>query len=257
MHKTTSMEHKTSKIKVFETTDYKRFRFVNGNRGINQKKVEKIIKEIENGNDILNESPILVNENGMHLDVKDGQHRFTVAVKLKRPVHYILKESQLSLYNVAKVNSNTERWKAQDFINCYVSAGNENYKQVDAFHKKYKVAIGVCLTLLTNGCQTNNGADENVTEQFQQGLFEVKKKKEATMLMEICKRFEEFPAWNSRSFIVAITRIIQADMCDFDILVKKFSRDPKKLSVQPNWKGYVNNLEIIYNFDNSKRRTII
>lgn len=250
------MEHTLSKVKVYQSSDYKIFRFVDGNREQNKRKIARIIAEIKNGNDVLDESPILVNESGKYLDIKDGQHRFLVAKELKRPVHYIVKKTELSLYNVATVNSNTERWKDQDYINCYMKAGNENYKILNDFHKKYKVAVGVCLTLLTYGNHKHNSGDE-IRPKFQQGVFEVKHKKEATQLMEICKQFEEFPAWNGRLFITAITKIVQAAQCDFDVLVRKFKKDPKKLTNQPNWKGYVANLEMIYNFDNSKRRTII
>lgn len=250
------MQHKVSKIKVYETTDYKRFRFIKGNRETNKHKQEKIIAEIKAGNDILDESPILVTESGNFLDVKDGQNRFEIAMELKRPVHYILKKDKMSLYNLAKNNSNVEKWTSENFINCYKASGNENYIQLDKFHKKYKISIGVCLTML-NTASGISGGNEGLTAKFQQGQYEVKKWKEAVQLAELCKNFSAFPAWNSRGFITAITKILEAGLCDFDQLKKKFDRDPKKLTLQSNWKGYVNNLEIIYNYDNSKRRVII
>ena len=43
--------HKSSTTVVFQTTDYSQFAFLKGNRSINQKKVERIIKEIKAGND--------------------------------------------------------------------------------------------------------------------------------------------------------------------------------------------------------------
>jgi len=98
------MNHTASKVKVFQSTDYKLFKLIDGNRAINKKKVDRIIAEIKAGNDVLDESPILVTEVKNHLEVKDGQHRLQVAQQLKRPVHYIVKKQSMSLYNVAKVN---------------------------------------------------------------------------------------------------------------------------------------------------------
>ena len=251
------MNHTISKIKVYTTNNYKVFKNVNGNRGLNKNKIDRIIKEIESGNDILDEVPILVTEKKTHLEVKDGQHRLQIAERLGRNVNYIIHKSDMSLYNLAKVNSNVEKWTGEDFINCYSAAGNENYITLGKFHKKYKIAIGTCLGMLTYGAARHEGGSHILTSNFEQGVFEIKKYKEAVQLAEICKSFSAFTGWNSRGFVLAISKIIQANQCDFDILLKKYNRDHSKLTNQANWKGYVNNLELIYNIDNSKRRTII
>lgn len=250
------MNHILSKIKGYQSDNYKLFRMVEGNRKINEVKVARIIKEIESGNDVLNESPILVAENKSHLEIKDGQHRFVVAQKLGRPVHYILKKEAMSIYNVARVNSNTEKWKAVDFINAYSKAGDDNYIRLGKFHKKYGIAVGTCLTLLTYGVQKNDGTDDSLMQQFQEGRFVIKKWSEAVQLAEICKNFEEFPGWNGRGFVIAISKIVQAGLCEMDKLVAKFKKDPRKLMPQPNAKSYLNNLQLIYNIDNSKQRPI-
>jgi hypothetical protein len=253
------MKHQASKIKVYQTTDYKLFRFLEGNRETNKKKQDRIIGEMKKGNDILDESPILVFENGDHLDIEDGQNRFQIAKSLGRPVHYIIRDKKLSLYNLAKNNSNVEKWTGKDFINCYSKAGNENYRQLAKFYKTYGIAIGSCLVLLTNGTQKADSGSakyDSLNEQFQQGTFVVKKYKDAVQFAEICKSFSAFSGWNSRAFIVAMGRILQADLVDIDVLLKKFNRDPRKLVPQSNWKGYVNNLQLIYNIDNSKQKPI-
>ena len=110
--------------------------------------------------------------------------------------------------------------------------------------------------MLTFGYQKSDGSNEDLMKSFEQGAFEVKKPKEATILAEMCKNFEAFPSWNSRGFIMAISKLLQAEKCEFSILIKKFNDDPKKLEQQGNWKGYLTNLENIYNVGYSKRRTI-
>jgi hypothetical protein len=250
------MEHSSSKIKVYQSNDYKLFKVLDGNRPINKRKVENIIKEIKAGNDVLDEVPVLVKEVGKHLDVLDGQHRVIVAQKLGRPVHYIVHKTEMNLYAVAKVNSNTEKWKPIDFINCYKKAGNNNYKQLEEFHEKYNISIGVSLSLLTHGYKKRDGGDGALTKEFETGLFLVKKYKEAVQLAETCNSFSEFAGWNSRPFINAICRILQAEKCEFHLLIKKFAEDPKRLERHANWKGYLTNLENIYNVGYSKRRVI-
>lgn len=251
------MKHTPSKVIVYTTTDYSRFKKVDGNRGLNKSKIDKIITEIKAGNDILDDVPVLVVDKKTFLDVQDGQHRIEIAKKLGRAVNYIIHKKGMSLYDIAKVNSNVEKWTAANFIECYSKAGNENYIQLKKFHEKYGISAGVCLTMLTFGAgKAGGGSQKTLTQQFEKGMFVVKKYKEAVHLAEVCKAFETFPGWNSRGFIAAITQILQADKCDFSILTKKFNQYPKRLIMQSNWKGYLSNLEDIYNIDNSKRRVI-
>lgn len=253
------MQHTASKVKVFKSDDYSIFENVDGNRPINKKKVQRIIDEINAGNDILDEAPVLVKEVKNKLHVLDGQHRVEVAKKLARAVHYILHKEDMTLHNVAKVNSNTEKWTDDNFIHCYVKAGNENYKKLKKFRDTYGIAVGTCLVLLNNGTLTTggtSGADENMRLKFEQGSYQVKTLKEATMFAEICKRFEAFKGWNSRPFMVSVAKIINAGKAEMDILVNKFNDDPAKLQNHGNWKNYLANLEEIYNKGYSKRRTI-
>jgi hypothetical protein len=82
----------------------------------------------------------------------DGQHRFEVAQKLKRPVHYIINQHNMNIHNVAKVNSiRGEMEILADFVSCYATAGNDNYKKIKNSMTTYNVAIGLCLILLTYG----------------------------------------------------------------------------------------------------------
>ncbi len=251
------MQHSPSKVKVYLTNEYKIFENVDGNRPLNKNKIQRIIDEIKAGNDILDEVPVLVKEVKNKLQVLDGQHRVDIARQLKRPVHYIIHKEQMTLHNVAKVNSNVEKWNGQNFIDAYVKCGNENYKKLDEFRKKYGFAIGPCLTLLHHGrLIADFGASAEVSRQFETGIFEVKKYKEACQLAEICKSFEAFNAWTSRNFIIAISRIVAANKCELDILLTKFNKNPKALLVQTTWRNYLTNLEEIYNAGNSKRRII-
>lgn len=249
------MNHQQSKVTVYSTTDYKAFRKVKGNRELNQTKIKRIIREINHGNDILDEVPILVTESGNVLEIIDGQHRLEIAKHLKRPVHYIL-QKKLTLHQVAKINSNVEKWKAKDFINCYIAAGNKNYDKLQEFMDKYQIPLSVSLVLLYNGIIENESGKETLREAFEKGSYEVKHWRQAVDIAEACMKFNLHNGWNSRAFVVAICRLLQKDVCDIDELVEKFKKDPKKLERHANYKLYLSNLENIYNINKQKRLTI-
>ncbi len=52
--------HQISTIQVFCTDQYKNFDMVLGNRPLNMNKINRIIKDIESGNDMLEDYPINV-----------------------------------------------------------------------------------------------------------------------------------------------------------------------------------------------------
>lgn len=249
------MNHVVSEVHIYVTSDYSRFTAVDGNRKLNLNKIARIIDQIKSGNDILDDVPILVTKSAEKLPVLDGQHRLEICKKLKRPVHYIIRK-ELSILNIAKVNTNVEKWKAEDFINAYKKAGNENYSKIEKFHKTYGIAIGLSLVMLQHGLVKNDSGYLANTGEFEQGTFEVKKWKEAVQLAELCKTFNAFPQWNTRGFIYAICRILSTGKADMDVLLKKFQDDPLRLKMQPTYKHYLINLEEIYNTGFSKRRTI-
>lgn len=192
---------------------------------------------------------------GGGLEIIDGQHRVEIAKMLGRPVHYIIRKP-LSLHNMAKINSNVEKWKSKDFIRCYIKAGNKNYEKIEDFMDQYGTPLSVSLILLHDGVVKTDGSVQRLRDQFEKGEFVVKHYKQAIDVVECCQRFEAHKGWNKGSFIAAISRILQADKCNIDDLVEKFLKDPKKLDEHGNYKSYLTNLENIYNTGCQKRYVI-
>lgn len=251
------MKHSPSNVTVYLTEDYSRFSFIDGNRETTNPKKERIKKDIASGTDILDESPVLTIERKNKLEIIDGQNRFEIAKELARPVHYIIyKKGDMSLYQIAKINSNFEKWTNEQFMNCYRKGDNANYKKLHAFYIKYKISISQCLVLLTYGGIKRGSAKDDLHQRFKEGLFEVKTYKEACAVAEICKSFDEFPGWKHQPFVTAICKILEAEKCEMDKLLSKYKRDPKRLQQRRHWKEYLADLQLIYNIDNSKQRTI-
>lgn len=251
------MQHTPSTVKVFTTTDYKRFNRIKGNRALNTQKIKKIVRDIRHGEDLLPDFPILVSDTGTKLDIIDGQHRLEAAIQTKRSIHYIVRKEAMELHKMARFNSLQEKWKPADFINCYIEKGLPDYQKLQDFIDQFGTPISVALKLLSFGVTGgDSGAKGELQERFKRGEFQCKHWKQAVEIMRECQRFEAFDGWNTRPFIVTISTILAADKCDFDELVDKFNAEPRQLQRHSNPKGYLVNLEQIYNKGYKNRRTI-
>ena len=250
------MKHEVSEVIVYKTTDYNKFNFIKGNRGLNQEKIKAIIADIESGNDMLSVYPIHVQETSKGLDIPDGQHRFFISRKLKRPVYYIIIQDNKTMADIARVNSNVEKWKYRDFINCYITQGNKNYERLQAFLEKYKINIGTSLRLLEFGHPGVEGSSPDLNKKFQNGMFEVKTYNEAVQLAEDCKLFKDFCFHTDRGFVIAIHRIKQAGKISIEELHQVYQKNPDKLEKNHSQKQYIFNLEQIVNIGKQKRIVI-
>jgi hypothetical protein len=249
----------TSSIVVYFSTNYSDFRIVGANREINQGKVNRIKKDIEAGIDVLRYCPILVivkRENGDDvLHILDGQHRFWVAKQLGRPVHFIIVSEEMDMYSIAAVNSNTDKWKPADYINCYVNFDNPNYIELQKFLDQYKFPLAVSLFLMERGTLKSDGGYSR-GKGFEKGKFEAKYVSKAREVAEACKLFEKFPFWRNRHFIIAIARIMEAGVADVNDLAAKFEKCPEELTEQTGYKEYLVALEMLYNKNARQRKTL-
>ena len=245
--------HTPSAIIVYCTYDYKLFRKIRGNRPLNENKIKKIMAEIKAGNNMLPYDPIQVTERDNSLLVLDGQHRLAIDERLKEPVYYILVKEEKSMPDIAKVNSNVEKWKNKDFLNCYIQAGNRNYDTIKSFLEKYEISLGVSLNLLKVGHPGTEGTNVDIKEQFNNGVFEVKHLEAATKIADQVMLFKDFSQCRSRAFVIAVYRIIKENKIPINDVAVAYKKNPGMLSEQANYKGYITLLEQIVNVGKQKR----
>ena len=151
------------------TTDYGWFKTMRGNRAINYKKVQELIRSIQNHG--YRSVPIVVNND---MEVIDGQHRLAALKHMKMPVPYIVDEGA-TLEECIALNSFQTRWKQTDYVEANVAAGNEDYIILKKFlerHKPYGIAT---ITFAINGSRANSPGIRN-------GFFTVYDKSEAHLL---------------------------------------------------------------------------
>lgn len=251
------MKHVQASTEVFFTNEHARFKMLNGNRQLNEGKINRIIREINEGNDMLRYYPIQVKENGDRLEILDGQHRFFICRKLNRPVFYILVKEEKSMADIAKINSNVEKWKNSDFIYCYSQQGNKNYEQLQAFIDDYGINIGTSSKLLQFGKPGSDGSSDSNKEEFAKGLFVCNYLAEARELANECKAFEPFEWWRDRGFIIAIHKIKEAGLVSLDELRAACKKYPELMVKQHTYKEYTYMLEQVFNTRKQKRVVIV
>lgn len=248
------MNHIEASLQIFFTTDYARFKMIEGNRQLNEAKIKKIINAIEDGNDMLRYYPIQVIEKKNRLEILDGQHRFYICRKLQVPVFYIMVKEDKKMTEIARVNSAVEKWKNSDFINCYVQQGNKQYETLQNFMDTYGFNVGVSVKLLSKAAPDSSG--ESGKESFEHGLFEVKHLEAAEELAKLCHSFTGFQFIKDRGFIAAIHRVKAAKLVSIDELIAAHKKYPELLMKHSTAKEYIYNLEQLYNHRKQKRTVI-
>lgn len=239
-------ENIKSDVVIYSTMDYKRFKFIDGNRYVNEKKVEKLIETINDGLDILKYAPIIVdNEYG----IIDGQHRYHVCLKLKRSVYYIIAPPK-KITEIAKINSATDKWRMGDYLESYVSVMNRDYMELDQFTEIYNLPLGVAIALLGRGKAADGG---HMLERFRNGYFKVNDRDEAhriaNLLMDYKKHTELF---KQRQFVKAVNDISLHENYDHEKMMEKLEQSKVEIKKESTVKDYVRQLEGIFNFRNSK-----
>lgn len=241
-----------SSVKIYWTKDYGKFRFLKGNRDLDETKIKRILKSVENGLEFFKYCPIMINQDGY---VIDGQHRFFVCKKLGLNIYYVI-VPEFTLRQVAEMNNNASKWKDRDYLNCYVDVGIEDYIQLQKFIDEQKIGIGIAISLLQN---QNAHGNAEVRESFRDGAFRIKHYDYAVGIMEIINRFHPFCAtYHTRSFIEALEQIMEGHehAAIIDELIAKLEKHNLVIEQRSTAKEYLAHLEDLFNFRNSKRRRI-
>lgn len=237
---------------IQQSYDYDRFTHIIGNRKLNQKKIAQIIKDIENGLNLLPYYPILVFAENENLPVIDGQHRLEVSKQTASPVYFI-EANQLNLKQIASLNSRQEKWTQSDFLRCYINVGIEDYKTLANFTKEHSIKLGVALEFLMTGKITKG----NTSQKFRDGEFEIHFLNETIDLLKASDNlFSRYTFFRDRNLLTAVQQLQNKGLCDFEILKDKISKNPMMMDRQATPKDYIYNIERIYNFNNKNRQVI-
>lgn len=109
---------------VYKSTNYRKFRFLPGNRNFCTERVNEIKKTMQIcGARVV---PIVVNKK---MQIIDGQHRYLACKELGLPIIYVIDED--ADIEVARLINNTQAgWKFIDFVYSWASMNNMDYNKL-------------------------------------------------------------------------------------------------------------------------------
>lgn len=231
------------------TTDYHRFKFIDGNRSVNQAHYNRL-KESMIQNPLF--CLIIVNEN---FEIIDGQHRFMALKELGMPINYIV----LYGYNVNEVriyNVNRDNWKKKNFLDSHINEGLEAYVKFKKFMDDFpKLNFSTCIKLLSGLRQTKQQSVDgvrNIIRNFELGTFEIADlKKSYDMAKKIMDYEKYFPKFNDNTFIITLMNLFDNKKFKHDEMISKLKTQPSALIKCATQEQYILLMEKIYNYRRS------
>jgi len=110
-------------MKVLETTNYKQFKQIPGNRAVDKTHTNELVRHMAEKGNLTPSFPVIVNEN---FEIIDGQHRVAALKKLKWPVYYVI-QPELNIGIVRSINQAQRNWNWRDYATSFAELGNKNY----------------------------------------------------------------------------------------------------------------------------------
>jgi glutaredoxin-related protein len=235
------LKHVVSSREIYFTTEYGRFKFLKGNRELNERKIDKLVEDIKAGIDFLPYCPIIVNE---QMEIIDGQHRFMAARKLKTNVHYMIKKDA-TLEVVPAINSKGSKWRTVDFMNSYVDLGKKEYLKLRDFMEEFpRISLPVAIKVLHDG----NTKGSEAVDLFREGAFVVSFEERAR---EVAQKLQDFEPYTdnpfSARFVNVMLRLIESELYDHEAMKEKLAQAGKRIENIDSEKSIISNLEEIAN----------
>ena len=240
-------------MEIQKSNDYEIFQLINGNRKISTKKVNRIVEDVNSGLNLFPYCPIIVSESDGVYRIIDGQHRFMAAKSLQHPIHYIVAH-HIKLRDIARMNTNTDKWKYSDFTKCYIDLGIKDYEVLRDYCRKYKVQLRIAIGLLMYGAPRNSSKDAEV---FMDGEFKSLYYDFAVEFIELVDRLFSAYVFNRDPYLLmAVHKLNEKALWDIDAMEEKIQKHPNMMDRQSTVKTYIYLLEQIYNMRNQHRKTI-
>lgn len=233
--------------KIYATTNYDMFTYRSDNRSVNEENVRAKIKSIE----IMGQQvPIKVDGQNV---IQDGQHRLEACKRLSIPVEFIIDaDGSLTTRELALLQSSTKAWTKVDYANSFAQSENgEDYRLYNQFCTAFpEFGHTTVLMLLMNMKTTGASADTT----FKGGNFKVKSYNRGKQMAETLRQFAPFyKNYMKKSFIVAFAKMYEHKEFDFSRLLRKLPKRCKEIMDFSRTEDYLEALEIIYNWKETKK----
>lgn len=231
--------------RVTYTKDLAKFKLISGNRPINPKHVDALIRSITERN-LLEYAPIIVNA---EFGIIEGQHRFKAAEYLGVGLYYLV-VPDLSIKDVQILNKNQKAWTMSDYLKSYVSQGHEDYIAFDNLYQRHPFTVNSLLSVVSPSV---SGGGQ--TKRFKSGLFKMPKITEAQERLDKLLDFAPYyRGYQRRDFVRAVKLMASVEKYDHDHMLDQLQIYGDRISHQIDVKGYLRVLEDVYNMNSKSRR---
>lgn len=222
-------------MEILYTTDYSSFKTLKGNRPVNPNHVRKLVISMRKK---LHLSPIQVNEKK---EVVDGQHRLASYEELGLPVPYYISVGS-DLNTVQDLNTHSENWKIDDYLQSHISRGARDYITYKQFFDSYKFNHKITIFLLSGDAKTN-------ADVFNSGNFRIKNiERAADIAGKLNQLGEYYDGYKRRTFCYAFVKCLNNKKFVFDEFLNKLSYQRSKLYDCARVEQYLEIIEEIYNY---------
>jgi len=228
---------------ILSTKNYSMFKYVGGNRKLDEKRVLSIMDKMKNHPELI--APAQCNEK---FEIIDGQHRLEASKRLNKPFYYYVVKGA-NIETVRTLNDHDSRWNTSEFVHSFSATGNENYAIYENFEAKYNFGHAVNIMLLSG---VNNFYNK-MLDDFKVGGFKVDNVKRAEELAEMINTLKDlYPGYKKRSFVIAFLKV--SSLSNFNIItfIEKLRMQQKKMVDCTNSTHYIELLGEIYNYKTRK-----
>lgn len=223
---------------ILVTTDYDRFKLMDGNRVIDNNHVKQLQKlMLDNGN-LTYEQPILVDKDNF---VIDGQHRLTALKGLGWEVGYMVEDSA-TIDTVRAINRGSRNWSWRDVAHSYAALGNDNYSWFLGFVDQYGLRFSPALTI-ASGASSRRGAGT-----FESGEMVISDKARAHSVANQIVQAERLVQLYTNEFTYSLIAIMSSPLYNHDRMIAKLRQQGEMLPARATRPDYMRKLEDIYNF---------
>lgn len=198
---------------VYTTTNYSKFKTIEGNRVVNELYVEKLKVAMKKKQLI---TPIIVNSK---FEIIDGQHRYTAISELGKPLYYIVC-NDYGLEEVHILNERSNTWKSKDFLIGYSRMGRYSYVKLLEFIEKNS-ELKLSTNLAVELTKKKNTIISNAMVDFKRGNFEIGDLEKVQKFLDCLSDFKNFEAYNSGNFIKAFLKIYSSEKYKHSLMVNK------------------------------------
>lgn len=229
--------------RVYETYDYDKFKKLEGNRSVLDRRKAKIKRSINDIGQIIN--PCIVNEK---FEVADGQGRIEAEKDLGLPVHYIIVEG-IGVKECVGLNLGQTNWKPIDYVEMYAAKGGIDYKLLlDLINLYPTVGLQIIYGVATNSINVG-GAGTRVLKEGQLRLSAEWAKKILPSLDFLSDLHEELKNIKGEQRILqtGLAWVMNNTKCNVARLEKIVTDKYPLIHPVVNADYFLNNLSDIYN----------